>query len=159
MRRDLEMENPEMDNLAKISLGVASLASLAALLNGATSLFSYWRDTRRLQISLVPNEFGKEIASVSNEYPFDLKIVNPAKSANAIREVSCFVDATRQPLSAEPVDLWMKPIEGYSSVGGYLELPAQKVEGEYECIKFVFVPIRGPRRTFRFQKKDLLAPS
>lgn len=106
----------------------------------------------------MPSEFAINFGDVANDYPWNLRIVNPAKSSNAIKEARCFIDSTRQPFSTDPVDLLMKPIEGYQAIGGWLTLPAHKVMGEYERVGFEFVPIRGRCRRFKFSKPDLLHP-
>jgi hypothetical protein len=45
---------------------------------------------RWLNISLKPAEFAEHIA-LSESFPFDLVIVNPAKTPNFIREWRCYM--------------------------------------------------------------------
>jgi hypothetical protein len=141
--------------LTNISLFVASLAAFAALVNALVSLFNGWRDNRWLKISLKPNEFAVDV--VAESFPFDLVIVNPGKSSNFIKEWHCYIDTTRQPCTTDPVDLLAKPIEGYQQVGGWVLLPSQKVAVEnYDTITFQFIPIRGRRRKFKFQRTEVI---
>lgn len=115
-----------------------------------------WRDNRWLKISLKPNEFAEGI-TLGASFPFDLVIVNPAKTTNFLRELHCYIDSTRQPCMTDPVDLLAKPIDGYQQAGGWVLVPSQRVVAKnYKTIAFEFVPIRGRKRTIKFTRNELL---
>jgi hypothetical protein len=147
-----------MDPFVKVSLITGFLAAAASLVNAFVSVFNAIRDNRSLSISLVPTEF--DVNTPQTQYSWFLRIVNPAKSSNFIKEMRCSIGDERLPCHTEPVDLLGRPIEAYQAVGGGVIVAYQRVEALQcrQAIRFLFVPVRGRKVTRKFTRADLIHP-
>ncbi len=145
-----------MDPLIKVSLITGSLAAFASLVNALVSVFNAWRDNRSLSISLVPTEFDPR--TPPTQYSWFLRIVNPAKSSNFVKEMECWIGDERVPCHTEPVDLLGRSIEAHHAIGGGVIVPYRRVETLEQAIKFIFFPVRGRKVTFEFTRADLIHP-
>jgi len=140
-----------MKTVEKASLATGALAALAALLNALISLFNGWLEHRRLKIVLRPYDFADVM--FGDYYLFELKIVNPAKVSNFIRELLCYVDCREQPCMTDPLELLANPIDGYRQINGWVLLPARAVRTMAATISFVFVPVRGRHIRIKFDRR------
>ena len=141
-----------MKTVEKASLATGALAAFAAFLNALMSLFNGWLENRRLKIVLRPYDFANVMSG--NYYLFELKIVNPAKASNSIREVLCYVDCREQPCMTDPLELLANPIDGYRQINGWVLLPARVVStmADETTISFAFVPVRDRRIRIKFDR-------
>ncbi len=125
---------------------------------GLFSACRVWRDRRRLDITLVPNQYAVGIAQEAHYFLFNVIIVNPSSRVNSLREVQCSIGTEHPPFVTDPPTLLDQPVKGGTKVEGWINLPPGRVAGMggYERLRFVFVPVHGRRRAFEFSKDDLL---
>ncbi len=100
--------------------------------------------------------FGQKFGDIADECPFNLIIVNPATSTNALRRVECRVDGKLVDMTAYPVDLLQRKIEGGTKLEGCLTLLATPLLEGFKKIEFVILPVRGKPSKFTFREAEVL---
>ena len=134
----------------------AAVAVIAPLTAAIMAVFNAWRENRTLEISLIP-EHSSRFMNADKRYAFMLRIANPSKSTNSIKEWSLLISGTPEiEPPTEPPDLLKKPIPSGEWTGGLILVRTPYIFNS-DTIGFTFKPVRGRSRTFKFTKKELFA--
>jgi hypothetical protein len=147
----------DSNDVAKISLAVAGLAAAAALLNAVAALISTWRESRWLKISVGVQQWGGELVPGNETYQFRLTVLNPAKSANRIYSMRCFIDGIEQSIEVTTTGALDGPIDAFDTIGADFVVKDQERlrQRDFRDLRFAIYPVSGPRRRFRFRPDDL----
>lgn len=130
--------------------------TIAALVVSILAVLKYLRAIRPLQVSLAPDPWGQRVGAMADQYRFPLTIVNPATSVNSIQEVRCWIDGREVQVNSDPGSLLRTRIEGGMSVKGCLTVPTGELVRGSEKVEFLFVPVRGRPRRFKFPNEEVL---
>lgn len=134
----------------------AATAVIAPVTAAVVSILNTWRENRSLEISLLPEKSLRFLDS-RKQYAFILRIANPAKSANSIKEWSLLISGTPEiDPPTDPPDLIKKSIPSGESINGLILVPTPYIFNS-ETIGFIFRPVRGRRTAFKFTKKELFS--
>lgn len=131
-------------------------ATIATLVGSLLTVLKYLRAIRPLQVSLAPDPWGQRVGAMADQYRFSLTTVNPATSFNSIQEVRCWLDGREVQVNSDPDSVLRTKIEGGMSVRGCLTVPASELVRGFDKIEFLFVPVRGRPRRFRFLEPEVL---
>lgn len=131
-------------------------ATIATLVASLVAVLKYLRAIRPLQVSLAPDPWGQRVGAMAVQYRFPLTIVNPATSFNSIQEVRYWIDGREVQLNSDPDRVLRTRIEGGMSVKGCLPVPTSELVRGFETVEFLFVPVRGRPRRFKFSKPEVL---
>ncbi len=134
----------------------AAAGFLVAAIAAVVGVLNYQRTYARLDISVMADPFGQKFGDIADECPFNLIIVNPATSTNALRRVECRVDGKLVDMTAYPVDLLQRKIEGGTKLEGCLTLLATPLLEGFKKIEFVILPVRGKPSKFTFREAEVL---
>ena len=131
-------------------------ATIATLVASLLAVLKYLRAIRPLQVSLAPDTWGQRVGAMADHYRFPLTIVNPATSFNSIHEVRCWIDGREVQANSDPDSVLRTRIEGGMSVKGCLTVPTRELVRGFEKVEFLFVPVRGRPRRFKFPNVEVL---
>ncbi len=131
----------------------AAIAVTAPSTAVVVALFNAWRENRSLEISLLPENSHRFLEA--KQYAFMLRIANPGKSTNSIKEWSLLIEGTPEiDPPTDPPDLLKKFIPSGEWTSGLILLPTPYIFNS-KTIGFMFKPVRGRRRRFTFTKEEL----
>ena len=132
------------------------MALVCAALGTIVVVLTYHRAYAGLEILLTADPFGQKFGDLADECPFNVSVVNPATSTNALRRAECRVDGRVTDFTAHPVDFLQRKIEGGTKLEGCLTLRATPLLEGFKEIEFILVPVRGKPSRFRFRESDVL---
>ena len=150
-----------MTSTETVSLIVASLAATSALFNALVGLHGFWRDNRRLRISVTPTQRDKDFIA------WDVKLRNLARTPNSIAALQCFIDGkefTHLQVNRHRENVaFYDEIKPFSFVKVTLIVAIDRADfsapppdlAGFKTIDIRISPVRGPSRRFRFRQSDL----
>jgi hypothetical protein len=150
-----------MTSTEQVSFVVASLAAASALLNSLVGLHGFWRDNRRLRISVTPTQRDEDFIA------WDVKLRNLARTSNSIAALQCFIDGKEFPQLQ--VNRHRENVGFYDEIRPFslvkvtvivainradFSTPPPDLAG-FTTLDIRISPVRGPSRRFRFRQTDL----